>query len=146
MFDVFCSFYDNNTSPGNSDISMGVFDLPNLGYRISGMIHIVYLGNPNLKWSTVVTSPNTYYTITLTQPSSNSTAVCGLSVNEPKDWNVLNSESWNTFTVPSTTYKLFNLGTTIYAPSGWYANADGYPIYWNSLAGNFTQRGIRCVQ
>jgi len=138
-------FYNNDTSPGESDISMGPLDVPNEGYRISGMIHIVYLGNPNLKWSTTLTTPDTNYTIFLTQPSSNSTSVCGLNVNEPKDWNEFTSSVWNTFTVPSTTYKLFNLGTTTYAPSGWYANVDGYPIYWNSFAGNFTQRGIRCV-
>ena len=141
-------FYDNNTSPGNSSISMGVFDLPNLGYRISGMIHIVYLGNPNLKWSNDGTSapppppPNTGSTIMLTLPSA--LVLCDEPVNTNYSWTGVNAISWNTFTVPSTTEKLFNFGTTVHAPSGWYINADGYPIRWNSITGNFTARGTTC--
>ena len=139
-------FYDNNTSPGDSSISMGVFDLPNLGYRISGMIHIVYLGNPNLKWSNDGTvappPPASGSTITLTLPST--PALCDEPVNTNYSWTELNAASWNTFTVPSTTVKLFNFGTTTHAPSGWYINIDGYPIRWNSTTGTFTARGTTC--
>ena len=138
-------FYDNNTSPGNSDISMGTIGFPSVGYRISGMIHIVYLGNPNLKWSNDGTNapppppPNTGSTIALTLPSS--LVLCDEPVNTNYTWT---GSSWNTFTVPSTTVKLFNFGTTAHAPSGWYINIDGYPIRWNSITGNFTERGTTC--
>lgn len=131
---------DNNTSPGISTISMGTSGL----YETSRMIHIVYLENPNLKWSrngTYAPPPPTTGTITLTLPSD--LIVCDEPGTINYSWTGPSLADWNTFEIPST-YKLFNYGTTTYAPSGWYINIDGYPIRWNNTFGAFTARGTTC--
>ena len=134
------SFLDNDTSPGISTISMGASGL----YETSRMIHIVYLENSNLKWShtgTYVPPPPAAGTIMLTLPST--PALCDEPVNTNYSWTGPTVADWNTFAIPST-YKLFNYGTTTYAPSGWYINIDGYPIRWNNTSGTFTARGTTC--
>ncbi len=134
------TFLDNNSSPGNSVIPMETSG----AYYTSQMIHIVYLEDTNLKWSNtgVYVPPITTTLITLTLPLASST-LCNEPVSTNYSWTGPNSANWNIFTVPSTTYKLFNSGTTNFAPAGWYINVDGYPIYWDGT--NFTQRGITCT-
>jgi len=134
------SFSNNDTSPGNNTINMGISG----SHYTSRMIHIVYLGLTNLKWtnsgSNIIVPPPTTNTITLTAPLPSST-LCSSPVTTNYSWT--GNNDWNTFAIPST-YKLFNFGTTTYAPSGWYINADGYPINWNSVSGSFISRGITC--
>lgn len=135
------TFSDNNTSPGNDTINMG-----NSGnHYTSRMIHIVYLGLTNLKWtnsgSGVVIPPPVNNTIMLGQ-ATGPAAICSTPVTTLYSWT--GNNDWNTFTVVGSTYQLFLLGTTTYAPFGWYVNADGYPIRWNNTAGAFMNRGIQC--
>lgn len=137
-------FYDNNTSPGTSSLLMGTSGI----YYTSRMIHIVYLEDPNLKWSNtgVYVPPVTTTLITLTLPLTTPLAIanqCTAPVTTNYSWTGTTPANWNIFTVPSTTYKLFNYGTTTYAPTGWYVNVDGYPIYWDGS--NFTSRGTTCT-
>lgn len=131
------TFLDNNTSPGNSILPMGTSG----SYYNSRMIHIVYLEDPNLKWSNtgVFVPPITTTNILLTQPLSS--ILCNELVTTNYSWTGPNNAAWNTFIIPST-YKLFNFGTTNFAPIGWYINADGYPIYWDGT--DFIQRGATC--
>jgi len=135
---------DNDTSPGNNTISMPISGST---HTVSSMIHIVYLENPNLKWSVggSSTPPVTVNTITLTEPGATDALTCNLPLTSYYDWNGPDATTWNTFEVSSSVYKLFNLNTTIYAPSGWYTNIYGYPIYWSSSIGKFTQRGTLCT-
>jgi hypothetical protein len=110
------------------------------------MIHIVYLGFTDLKWTNpgtgvVVPPPPVNNTIMLGQASGPAT-ICSTPVTTLYSWT--GNNDWNTFTVVGSTYKLFLLGTTTYAPFGWYVNADGYPIRWNNTAGAFMNRGITC--
>lgn len=135
-------FLDNNTSPGNSTFSMGTSG----SYYTSRMIHIVYLENPNLKWTNngVYVPPISTTEITLTLPLTTPLAIanqCTAPVTTDYSWTGTNVSEWNTFVIPSTN-KLFNLGTTDYAPTGWYVNVDGYPIYWDGT--DFTERGTTC--
>ena len=137
-------FPDNNTSPGNSIISMGT----SATHYTSRMIHIVYLEDTTLKWSNngvYVPPPPTTNEITLTLPLTTPLGIatkCFAAVTTNYSWNGTDNNDWNTFAVPSGTYKLFNSGTTNFAPAGWYVNIDGYPIYWNGT--DFTQRGVTC--
>lgn len=136
-------FLDNNTSPGTSVISMGTSG----SFQTSRMIHIVYLGFLDLKWSnngTYVPPVTSGSSILLTAPGPDLAPMCLLPVTTNYNWTGPDSASWNTFTLPST-YKLFNAGTTVYAPTGWYVNIDGYPIRWRSETGQFTSRGAACV-
>ena len=137
-------FLDNDTSTEISGIDI---NFSSLGlYDTSRMIHIVYLENTNLKWSNTGADipPVTTVPITLTQPAFRDWLTCSLDPSTNYSWNGPGVD-WNTFTVPSTIYKLFNTGTTMYAPSGWYTNLYGYPIYWNSNIGRFTLRGTTCT-
>jgi hypothetical protein len=131
-------FLNNDTSPGSSTISMNTSG----SYSVSRMIHIVYLENPNLKWSNtgVFVPPITTTSILLTGalPAIDCNEVPGIDFS----WTGPNAAAWNTFTLPST-YKLFNFGTTTFAPAGWYVNFDGYPIYWDGT--DFTLRGTQCT-
>lgn len=134
-------FPPNNTSPGNSLISMSASG----AYYTSRMIHIVYLENPNLKWSNtgVFVPPPTNPTILLGYDVSSLT-ICDAQATTLYSWT--GNNDWNTFAVPGLTqYQLFIYGTTNFAPSGWYVNADGYPIRWNGITGFFTQRGTTCI-
>ena len=119
-------FLNNDTSPGSSTISINT---PG-DYSVSRMIHIVYLENPNLKWSNtgVFVPPITTNPILLTLPAS--LILCDEPVTTQYSWTGPNAATLNTFS-PLSLYSLFNYGTTNFAPVGWYVNADGYPIYWN---------------
>jgi hypothetical protein len=137
-------FPDNNTSPGNSTIAMGTGTST---HYISRMIHIVYLEDTALKWSNngVYVPPPTTSGIILTIPLTSNLGIanmCTTPVTTGYDWNGIDDNDWNTFAVSAGTYKLFNSGTTNYAPAGWYVNIDGYPIYWNGY--DFTQRAAKC--
>lgn len=133
-------FLDNDTSPGDSIISMGSSGL----YETSRMIHIVYLGLTNLKWSNtgVYVPPSTTNSIMLTTPAN--IILCDEVADTTYSWSGPDDVTWNTFT-PLSAYKLFNFGTTTYAPSGWYINVDGYPIRWDNITGSFVNRGATCV-
>jgi hypothetical protein len=138
-------FLNNDTSPGSSTISMGT---PG-DYSVSRMIHIVYLENPNLKWSNTgnVAPPPVNPTILLGRsPSFDADDICATPVNTLYSWT--GNNDWNTFPVGGipavVTPVLFNLGTQTFAQSGWYVNEDGYPIRWNPTAGIFNSRGITC--
>ena len=137
-------FLDNNTSPGNDTFFMSTSSST---HTVSSMIHIVYLENPNLKWSVGGSSapPITVNTINLTQPGATDALTCNLDPTTEYTWNGPDAATWNTFEVPSSIYKLFQHKTTTYAPSGWYTNLYGYPIYWRSNIGKFTQRGTLCT-
>jgi len=137
-------FLDNNTSPGNDTFFMSTSGST---HTVSSMIHIVYLENPNLKWSVGGSSapPITVNTINLTQPGATDALTCNLDPTTEYTWNGPDAATWNTFEVPSSIYKLFQHKTTTYAPSGWYTNLYGYPIYWRSNIGKFTQRGTLCT-
>jgi len=132
-------FPNNDTSPGGSTISMDTGG----AYYTSRMIHIVYLEDPNLKWSNtgVYIPPAATTTITLTLPLASST-LCSEPVTTYYSWTGPDEVTWNTFT-PLSSYSLFNFGTTNFAPVGWYINVDGYPIYWDGTS--FIQRGTTCV-
>jgi hypothetical protein len=141
-------FSGNDASSGNNTISMQIVNTNDAYLCVrSRMIHIIYLKNPNLKWT------NTGYdytkivtnSITLTRPAISSILTYDLQIENNYSWNGSDDIDWNTFTVPSTEYKLFDLGTTMFAKSGWYRNIDGYPIYWNSHSGSFTKRGVTYV-
>ena len=137
-------FPNNNTSPGNSTISMGTGTST---HYISRMIHIVYLEDTTLKWSNngVYVPPPTTSGIILTVPLTSNLGIanmCTTPVTTSYNWNGTDDNDWNTFAVSAGTYKLFNSGTTNYAPAGWYVNIDGYPIYWNGS--DFTQRAAKC--
>ena len=74
-----------------------------------------------------VSIPTTNILLTLPLAPQN---VCDAPVTTNYSWTGPNAATWNTFTIPST-YKLFNVGTTTYAPAGWYANVDGTAIEWS---------------
>ncbi|MFY7887018.1 MAG: collagen-like triple helix repeat-containing protein, partial [Dolichospermum sp.] len=147
LYDVQYStlFPNNDTSPGLSTIAMGT---PGGGtHYTSRMIHLVYLENPNLKWSNTgnVAPPIVTTNILLTDPLTTPLAIanqCTALVTTQYNWTGPNPTTWNTF-APLSQYSLFNAGTTNFAPAGWYVNLDGYPIYWNGTS--FTQRGTTCV-
>jgi hypothetical protein len=139
-------FEDNDTSPGSSTISMST---PG-SYSVSRMIHIVYLEDPNLKWSKTgnAVPPAPVYPTILLGYNASSAVVCSIPATTPYSWT--GNNDWNTFQVenfgqvPEAQYVLFNHGTETKAPSGWYVNVDGYPIRWNGIDGDFTLRGDRC--
>lgn len=132
-------FPDNNTSPGNSTLLM----VTSGAYYTSRMIHIVYLEDPNLKWTNtgVFVPPIISAGILLTLPSAPQT-VCNQPVTTNYNWTGPDSATWNTFTTPST-YKLFNYLTTNFAPAGWYANVDGTARQWNGT--DFVGLALECT-
>ena len=141
-------FQGNETSPGNNTISMQIVNSEDSYLCVrSRMIHIIYLRNPNLKWTNTGYNYTNIRTnsITLTRSAVSSILTYDLRIENNYSWNGSDDIDWNTFTVPSTGYKLFDLGTAMFAKSGWYRNIDGYPIYWNAHSGNFTKRGVTYV-
>ena len=144
------TFPNNDTSPGTSTITMGGTG----SHYTSRMIHIVYLGLTNLKWTNsgdniIVPPPPVNDTIFLGRSASQlPAAICATQPDTYYSWTGPNNAEWNTFNIVGSTYQLFNLGTQTFAQTGWYINPDGYPLRWtvNNALGtaSFTARGILC--
>jgi hypothetical protein len=147
-------FLENNTSPGLNKVTVNNVTTSSLtpnyirGDYFSTLNYwIVYLENPNLKWSnTTITSTTPDINTSPVQLfySSSESDICS-SIGNTKMyyWNGTDlNVNWNTFDLSDIRIKLFRKETILYAAAGWYKNIDGYPIYWNGSS--FVLRGVTC--
>jgi hypothetical protein len=151
------SFLENNTSPGINKVTVNNVDSASTtpsyirgNYFNKLNYWIVYLEDPNLKWSntTITSTAPTINTDTFELFSTqNQSEICSsIGTTRLYFWNGPSlNVAWNTFDITDIRIKLFRNGTTLYAAAGWYRNTDGigYPIYWNGS--KFTLRGTTCT-
>lgn len=149
------SFLENNISPGLNKVTVDNVSSQTTPSYIRGDYFstlnywIVYLENPNLKWSnTAITSTTPAVSTDIIElfSTQNESNICS-SIGSTREysWNGPSlNVNWNTFNLSDNRIKLFRYGTTLYAASGWYRNTNGigYPIYWNGSA--FVTRGVEC--
>jgi hypothetical protein len=108
----------------------------------SRMVHIVFLENTNLYWSDSTSTPPAPTTtdIMLTNARPTELDACIKPPIYQYTWTGSSTNEWNTFNHITTTYYLYNYGTTTFAAPGWYKNTGGTARYWNGSV--FTAVGI----
>lgn len=137
------TFSDNDTSPS---ISLAKIDEPTSGatHHSSRMIHIVYLKETDLVWSSVEIPQPVTSTITLTLSQTAPLDACTAPVDTQFQWTGTNAAEWSTLLLPAVGYQLYVQGQSglQLAPAGWYADVSRVRLYWNGTS--FAQRLISC--
>ena len=132
-------FPDNDQSPSISLVEIEETSSAATHYS-SRMVHIVYLKEPNLIWSSTAIPQLVLTSITLTVAQSSSNTACTAPVDTIFSWTGENASEWATVTPPTSDYQLYaqNSSGPVLAPSGWYANDARVRLYWNGTS--FTNR------
>jgi len=129
----------NNTFLNNNDSqdTINLLEDSSKSYSVSKMIHIVKLGFNDLEWEDSTSVPPTLNNISLYGPYSNPDDTCNDLTTSAFRWDGPSSFAyWSTFTSP---YKLYQLTTYTYAPSGWYRLfGETTCRYWDQSTGSFT--------
>ena len=134
--------YNTPFHGNNDDASVGIKQ--NIGgthtHYVNKMIYLVKLPYNNLEWEESTASAPSLLQIQL-QYGTTSTASCNSTSSNMYRWDAPSGINTSTAWCSFTGYKLYQLTTLSFAPTGWYKFNNQYTVcsrYWNAATGSFS--------